>query len=55
MVITQKNKFMFFYVIGIFSILAGYFRLWVGVDFLDEAWYVAVTQQFSLGAKPFGC
>jgi hypothetical protein len=30
-----------------------YWRLWYGVDFTDEAFYVAVPYRFALGAKPF--
>jgi hypothetical protein len=30
-----------------------YWRLWYGVDFTDESFYVAVPYRFALGAKPF--
>ncbi len=30
-----------------------YWRLWYGVDFTDESFYVAVPYRFALGARPF--
>ncbi|HEX3455338.1 MAG TPA: hypothetical protein VHS03_11980 [Gaiellaceae bacterium] len=30
-----------------------YWRIWYGVDFTDESFYVAVPYRFALGAKPF--
>jgi hypothetical protein len=32
---------------------ASYWRLYYGVDFTDEAWYVAVPYRFVLGGKPY--
>src|SRR5215216_2295634 len=50
----QQNTHLYlFYFIGIFAFFLGYARLYYGVDFLDEAWYVATSQQFALGARPF--
>src|SRR5271154_313747 len=30
-----------------------YWRLYYGVDFTDEAWYVAVPYRFVLGGRPY--
>lgn len=43
----------FFIFLGLLVIVFGYIRLYLGVDFLDEAWYVSTIQNFSLGASPF--
>lgn len=52
--LTIDSSDSYFYIIlGGIAILLGYARLYFGVDFLDEGWYVATTAQFSQGAKPF--
>ena len=43
----------FYFLLGVASLVIGYLRLWFGVDFLDEAWYVSSIQQFSFGGTPF--
>ncbi len=35
------------------AIALGYWRLFYGVDFTDEAWYVAVPYRFVLGGTPY--
>jgi len=42
--------------LGAFALAAfalGYWRLYYGVDFTDEAWYVAVPYRFVLGGRPY--
>lgn len=49
----SKVASFFFILIGSFNLIIGYIRLYYGVDFIDEAWYVSTIHQFSLGASPF--
>jgi len=35
------------------ALALGYWRIYYGVDFTDEAWYVAVPYRFVLGGKPY--
>ena len=39
--------------IAIFAGVAGYSRIYLGVDFMDEAWYVSVVKNAVQGLSPF--
>jgi hypothetical protein len=40
-------------ILSLTAIIATYIRLYFGVDFIDESYYVTLAYQYSLGAKPF--
>lgn len=50
----QNNFFSYFVlIITIIILLFTFFRLYFGVDFTDEAFYIAIPYRFAMGARPF--
>jgi hypothetical protein len=48
---TLERTSLTTFVVAVFALT--YWRLYQGVDFTDESWYVAVAYRFALGGKPY--